>query len=243
MKILIVGATGATGQHLVKELLQSGNQVVALVRAAEKLPASIRDHQGLSIVLGAALDLSDEDLEKLITDCDAVASCLGHNLTFKGIFGRPRRLVAETIARLCRALSEKQSATPAKIVLMNTAGNCNSQLGEKLTARERFLDGLLRWFLPPHADNLQAARYLQNEIGDTHPKIQWVVVRPDTLINDDVPSRFEIHSSPIRSALFNPGKTSRINVAHFMAQLITNEETWNQWKGKMPVIYNVEVDK
>ena len=32
--------------------------------------------------------------------------------------------------------------------------------------------------------------------------------------------------------------TSRINVAHFMADLITDSDTWNRWKGKMPVIYN-----
>ncbi len=33
--------------------------------------------------------------------------------------------------------------------------------------------------------------------------------------------------------------TSRINVGHFMADLITDEEIWNRWKGQMPVIYNV----
>ncbi len=34
----------------------------------------------------------------------------------------------------------------------------------------------------------------------------------------------------VRSALFNPGKVSRINVAHFMAGLITNEKTWQKWE-------------
>jgi hypothetical protein len=41
-----------------------------------------------------------------------------------------------------------------------------------------------------------------------------------------------------RSALFDPGVTSRINVAHFMADLITDEDEWKKWKGQMPVIYN-----
>ena len=34
------------------------------------------------------------------------------------------------------------------------------------------------------------------------------------------------------------GKASRINVGHFMADLITDDETWDRWKGKMPVLYN-----
>lgn len=49
---------------------------------------------------------------------------------------------------------------------------------------------------------------------------------------------YEVHPSPAKSAIFNPGSTSRINVAHFMADLITDEETWTRWHGQMPVVYN-----
>jgi hypothetical protein len=65
-----------------------------------------------------------------------------------------------------------------------------------------------------------------------------VAVRPDTLINEDIVTEYEIYASPARSALFNPGKTSRINVGYFMAKLIVDNELWNKWKGQMPVIYN-----
>jgi hypothetical protein len=50
-------------------------------------------------------------------------------------------------------------------------------------------------------------------------------------------SKNSVFPSPIKSAIFNPGKTSRINVAHFMSELIINEELWEKWKAKMPVIY------
>jgi hypothetical protein len=40
------------------------------------------------------------------------------------------------------------------------------------------------------------------------------------------------------SALFDPGKSSRINVGHFMAGLMTDDALWHKWKGQMPVIYN-----
>lgn len=94
---------------------------------------------------------------------------------------------------------------------------------------------LLRWLIPPHADNEAAAAYLAKL---DHASLEWEAVRPDTLINDDTVSAYTLHASPTRSALFNPGQTSRINVAHFMAELVTTSELWREWLGQMPVIYN-----
>jgi hypothetical protein len=68
--------------------------------------------------------------------------------------------------------------------------------------------------------------------------IEWAVVRPDNLIDDSEVTEYEVHASPIRSAIFDPGTTSRINVGNFMANLISERDTWNKWKGQMPVIYN-----
>lgn len=61
--------------------------------------------------------------------------------------------------------------------------------------------------------------------------------------NADVVTEYNEHPSPTRSAIFNPGATSRINVAHFMARLLTEEATWNMWRGQMPVIYNAAESK
>jgi hypothetical protein len=63
-------------------------------------------------------------------------------------------------------------------------------------------------------------------------------VRPDNLINEDKVTEYVLFPSPVRSAIFDAGKTSRINVGHFMASLITNDNLWSNWKGQMPVIYN-----
>jgi len=68
--------------------------------------------------------------------------------------------------------------------------------------------------------------------------IEWTAVRPDNLIDEDKVTEYEVHPSPIRSAIFNAGRTSRINVGHFMADLIEDDNLWNKWKGQMPVIYN-----
>ena len=65
-------------------------------------------------------------------------------------------------------------------------------------------------------------------------------MRPDSLIDNAEVTPYEISESIKRSPLFNPGKTSRINIGRFMVELLMNAEFWEEWKGKMPVIYNKE---
>jgi hypothetical protein len=50
--------------------------------------------------------------------------------------------------------------------------------------------------------------------------IQPGVSRPDTLTDGPGITAYKFHPSPTRSAVFDPGKTRRINVAHFMTNLI-----------------------
>lgn len=87
-------------------------------------------------------------------------------------------------------------------------------------------------------DNENAADYLRTKIGQSDHFIEWVAVRLDSLFNEEEITEYKLYPSPIRSAIYNPGKTSRINVGHFMADLITNDDVWNRRKGQMPVIYN-----
>jgi len=238
MTTLVVGATGATGRLLVEQLLERGQKVRVIVRSPGKLPASFKDHENLSVIQASILDLSDAEMAQHVKGCDAVASCLGHTLNLRGVYGRPRRLVTDATRRLCEAIRATQPKAPVKYVLMNTAGNSNRDLAETVSFGQRLIVGLLRLLLPPHVDNEQAADYLRTQIGRDDRMIEWAAVRPDTLIDRHEVSEYEVHPSPIRSALFDPGSTSRINVAHLMARLITEDDTWKKWKGQMPVIYN-----
>lgn len=238
MKILIVGASGATGKLLVEELLDHGLEVKVIVRSTDRLPDNVRNHECLSVISASVLDLSDEEMAMHVIDCDAVASCLGHNINFKGIYGQPRRLVTDTAKRLCQAIKSNNPNKPVKYVLMNTTGNRNRDLDEPISFAQKSVIRLLRLLLPPHVDNEQAADFLRASIGQNDKAIEWVAVRPDGLIDEKKVTNYELHPSPTRSAIFNAGKVSRINVAHFMADLITNSELWNKWRGQMPVMYN-----
>lgn len=158
-------------------------------------------------------------------------------MSIKGVFGPPRKLVVETVRRLCLGIEAVAPAQPVRFVLMNTAGNTNRDLAEKLSFAERCLIFLIRHLVPPHSDNEMAADYLRIQLKASST-LQWAVVRPDTLMNNPEVTPYEAFDSPARSAIFNPGKTSRINVAHFMAELIANNSLWERWQGQMPVIYN-----
>jgi len=238
MTTLIVGASGATGRLLVEEMLNRGHPVKIVVRSLEGLPGSIMGHANVTVVHENILDLSDADMAQLVQGCHAVVSCLGHNLTFRGLFGAPRRLVTDATRRLCDAIRTNTPRQPVKFVLMNTTGNRNRDLDERISFAQRCVITLLRLTLPPHVDNEKAADYLRTNIGQRDPHIQWAAVRPDGLIDDADVTSYRIHESPTRSAIFDAGQTSRINVAHFMAQLINTDETWRKWRGRMPVIYN-----
>lgn len=238
MTTLVVGASGATGRLLVPQLLERGEHVKAVVRSRDRFLESQPEQGGLTVIEASVLDLELAELARHLQDCRAVASCLGHTLSAKGIFGPPRRLVRDAVRRLCEAARQDNGGPPTKFVLMNTTGNRNRDLPEPISFAQKCVILLLRLLLPPHVDNEQAADYLRTQIGQSDSMIEWAAVRPDGLIDAEEVSEIDVHPSPTRSAIFNAGKTSRINVGHFMAELITNDNTWAQWKGKMPVIYD-----
>jgi len=240
MTTLVVGASGATGRLLVEQLLNRGENVKIIVRSPDSLPETINKHDNLSVIHASVLNLSDAEMVQHVSGCDAVASCLGHNMTFKGMYGQPRKLVTDATRRLCDAIRASKAEAPVKFVLMNTTGNRNRDLSEPISFGQKCVIGLIRVMVPPHVDNEQAADYLRCRIGQNDAVIEWAAVRPDTLIDETEVTEYEVHPSPIRSAIFDAGKTSRINVSHFMAELITDDLTWNKWKGQMPVIYNKE---
>ena len=238
MTTLVVGASGATGALLVEQLLNRGVKVKAIVRSIDTLSEALRNHQNLLVIQASLLEINASDLARHVNGCGSVASCLGHNMTFKGIYGQPRRLVTDATQRLCDAVSANKPESPIRFVLMNTTGNSNRDIPERISFAQSCVMGLIRLLLPPHADNERAAEYLRTRIGKSDKDIEWVAVRPDSLIDETKVGEYEVYASLIRSAIFDAGITSRINVGHFMADLITDDDIWNKWKGQMPVIYN-----
>ena len=237
-KALVLGASGATGRLLVQRLLQKNIDVIAIVRNSSSLANINVSHQNLQIVEAEISEIQANDLTQYLTECEAVLSCLGHNLTFKGMFGHPRRLVTDAVKKVTSAIESISPNNKIRIILMNTTGNSNRDIPEKPPFSQRLIISLLRLLLPPHVDNEKAADFLRVQVGQNNNHIEWVAVRPDGLINEDSVTQYDTHTSPTRNAIFDAGSISRINVADFMSELAVNSELWNKWKGQMPVIYN-----
>lgn len=71
LTVLVVGATGATGKHLVHQLLQKKHNVRAIVRSKERLLSLLGEIEpdpqiasGLDTIEASVLDLTQDELEK-----------------------------------------------------------------------------------------------------------------------------------------------------------------------------------
>ena len=237
MRTLVLGASGATGKLVVLKLIERNITVKALIRNSAVLPQEFLNNSKVEIIKGNINDYTVNQVAELINDCDAIISCLGHNITFKGIFGKPQKLVYNTIRKIEESI--KTCGKNYKLILMSTTAYTNRKDGEKNTLGEQIVFSLLKVLLPPHADNVAAGDFLVCQVNKSST-IEWIAVRPDGLVDETATSDLLTVDKKIRSPIFNPGKTSRINVAQFMSDLITNESLWNEWVYKTPVIYNKE---
>jgi hypothetical protein len=147
-KISIVEATGATGKDVAQMMLEKSNNVAAVVRSKDTLMGQLKKNDyGDRIHEARLLDLSVEELTSLTKDCSAADSCLGHDASSSGIWGKPRRLVTDAVGRLIRVMPSSSKGVQQPVDPVRPFG-------------ERTALFPLRYLIPPHADNEEAAAYL-----------------------------------------------------------------------------------
>jgi len=226
---LVLGATGATGRHVVQNLLNNKIAVTAIVRSKERLlecvSLSEETKDLLTIRESPSLDaVSQPETDKILASVDVVISCLGHNLTFQGIWGHPRRLVTDSV----------QKFQHQRFILMNSDG-CAAPHDAPRGWVERTILSILRSCVPPHADNEEASAYL------AALDCEWVIVRPtDLTLGEAKP--YQVYDSP-PGGLFGDGSVSRATVGAFISNLVTDSTLWDTYKHKYPVIHDPVEDK
>lgn len=72
MNIGVIGATGATGLEFVRQAVESGHRVTALVRSPQKMTV---EHANLQLVQGDVYN--EEDVARVVTQQDVVFIALG----------------------------------------------------------------------------------------------------------------------------------------------------------------------
>ena len=155
----------------------------------------------------------------------------GVRLEFRAKHGKP---AAE---RICGAIERSKPEMRVKFILMNSSGvgNVDGSDEHLRSVGQHIVLWLLEVLLPPMKDNIRASHYFSLEVGEDNPYVEWCTVRPDSLIDEAV-TEYELYPGLIKG-LFEPSKTSRANVAHFMCELL-DAETWQKWKFKLPYIIN-----
>jgi uncharacterized protein YbjT (DUF2867 family) len=231
-QVLLLGGTGRTGGRVLSELLGRGVPVRAIVRTAARVREDAAGHPDLTVIEADLVTMSDADLRRHMSDCTAVVSCLGHTLSLSGIFGPPRDLVARTAERVCAAAEELRPDGPARFVLMTSVSvNRPRRADSRRGVGERAYMRAIRGLVPPARDNQRAADVLA---GGSCPSLEWVVVRPDSLVDGDR-TEYHVHEGIVAS-LFQPDTSRFVDIAHFIADLVADQAVWRRWRGGMPVI-------
>ncbi len=198
MKILVLGATGATGQLIVRDATANGHYVVALVRAKARpnLPAA-------EVIEG---DVRDEGtLARALNGCDAVVSALGTGMGFREV---------DVLTVATRALVTAMTrAGVRRLVCISALG-----VGDSRNHGGFVFDRIFQPVLLNHAYKDKD----RQEAAIRASSLDWVVVRPAQLTNGTARGRIRATTD---LAGVNGGKIARADVAQFVVEQLTTD-TW-----------------
>jgi putative NADH-flavin reductase len=209
MKIAIFGATGKTGQHLVRQALDKGYSVTALARSPGKMGI---EHANLTIIQGDALDLAA--VEKVVAGADAVASVLGPS---KGAAPLTNTRFIENI------ISAMKSAGVRRLVSASGAG-----VGDALDT-PGFVDKLIKFLLKTSARSMYEDMLTMASTIRTSD-LEWTLVRVPMLTDDE-------QNGNIKVGYLGKGVGMRLSRAD-MAAFILGQVESKDYVQKAPVISN-----
>lgn len=197
-RVLIIGATGATGRQLLTQALERGFLVTALVRRPAALSAK---HPCLTIVQGDVLDYSS--VEKAARGQDAVLSALGHKRFFV-----PTRTLSTGTRNVLRAMEThgvRRFVCETSLGLGNSVGRMGLYYSLFVIP---FILPLYFWDKTRQEQSIAAS------------KVEWVIVRPAALTNARARGNYR-HGFSVGSFVLTT-RISRADVAHFMLNQLTD---------------------
>ena len=199
MKMLVLGATGATGRHLVEQALAQGHRLTALARNPAKLHRRSPD---LTVVQG---DVTDRGvMERAVRSQDAVLCALGSSTPLR----RDRALV-EGIGNLVGAM---ERLGVRRLVYRSFLGVSDGR-GQ--------LSLLGRYLVAPLLLGKVAADHERKEAIIQRSALEWVIVRPPRLTNGRRTGPYR-SGADIQATMVIP-RVSRSGLAEFMLGQLTSD--------------------
>ena len=192
MRFLIFGGTGGTGQQLVAQALERGDEVTAFVRTPSKMSLS---HPRLRKLQG---DITDpESIRRAVPGHTAVLSALG-NTSFKG----PTTVLSEALKEILAAM---EASNLRRLIWESSigVGDTRGQLGP-------FYNRVLIPLLLRHIfdDKERQEAILRGSA------LEWVIVQPGSLSNGPLTKKYRAGRDVCRDRKLP--RIARADVAHFM---------------------------
>jgi putative NADH-flavin reductase len=190
-RLLILGATGGTGRHLVSQALEAGNEVTAYVRDAAKLEVK---HERLRVVVGPIADAA-RPFREAMTGQHAVISTLGRGLS----------LQSEHVIERCvpPMLSAMKSHGVGRLIFTSAIG-VGDAYSEAPLLSKLVIRVLLKDIYP---DKLIGENLVRNS------DLEWTIVQPAGLTNGPLTRRYRAGEHLPHRMI---ATISRADVAHFL---------------------------
>lgn len=209
MRLCVIGATGGTGQAIVREALARGHTLTALVRSREKARSLL---PGADLVEG---DVRDEAaLTRALEGCEAVISALGT---------RKIRLIRQVTVHTdgTRALLSAMKRCGVRRLVCITGVGAGDSAGHGGFAYDRIFKPVFLRTIYQDKDRQEA---LIRASG-----LDWIIVRPSVLT--DKPGTGNVLATVDLRGIHG-GEIPRADVAAFVVAQTASD----QWLGKSPVI-------
>jgi len=206
MNVLIIGATGGTGRELVKQALERGHIVTALVRKPDRArltdPTASGQRPNLRIMQGNVLDY--ESVSRAVQGQDAVLSALGH----KRWLG-PTRILSDGTKNIVKAMK----AHNVSRFICETSLSVGDSFGKLGLINTLFVIPII---LPFYFWDKGRQEHIIRE-----STLQWTIVRPGPLNNRKGRKKYK-HGEKVGNYIWTFG-ISRADVADFMLNQLTDE--------------------
>lgn len=221
MKLVIVGATGRVGRHLVRHAIDAGHDVTVVVRTPEKLG------QDAELVTTVTTDLADPDpaaLRDAATGAGAVLSSLGPSSQAEA---------GVATAGTAAVVAAMREAGVARIVAVSAApvGTVPSPQRPHPPRRDPGDGIVVRALLAPVLKRVLRHHYadlarMEDVVRDSD--LDWTVVRPPRLT--DKPATGTVRTATGRN-IRGGTAVSRGDLARVMVQVLDRPETVRQTLG------------
>jgi len=194
MRVTVFGATGGIGNHVVRQALNRGFTVTAVVRDPVRLDVR---HPLLKVTTVSTLD-DAETLAPMVRGSDAVLSGVGPR-------GRHDGPVACTATRAI--LSAMHAEGVRRLVAVSAAPVGPTPDGDSFVNRRIVLPAISALLKDVYADLRAMEDAMANSLA------QWTVVRPPKLVNKPLTGRYR---TAIGGNVARGYTISRADVAHAM---------------------------